>query len=123
MRGADGAPGRELFRSCRDRALRYLAPADPQLDFPVAGMVLFGLGAWGLLRGAAPADDAVRLLVARRPVRLQPHDPDDGVGADRPERRGARPGPDRGVARPTTATAGRTTCSTRRAALIEQLTA
>jgi hypothetical protein len=61
--GADGAPGRELFRSCRDRALRYLAPADPQLDIPVAGMVLFGLGTWGLLRGAAPADDAVRLLV------------------------------------------------------------
>jgi hypothetical protein len=61
--GADEAPGRELFRSCRERALRYLDPADQQLDIPVAGMVLFGLGAWGLLRDALPADHAVRLLV------------------------------------------------------------
>ncbi len=37
------------------------APAD--LDYPVAGMLLFALGTWGLLRGAAPADDAIRLLV------------------------------------------------------------
>jgi len=57
------AYGAALFRSCRERARRYLDPGDPQLDVPVAGMVLFGLGAWGLLRDAAPADDAVRLLV------------------------------------------------------------
>jgi hypothetical protein len=59
----DEAYGAALFRSCRERARRYLDPGDPQLDVPVAGMVLFGLGAWGLLRDAAPADDAVRLLV------------------------------------------------------------
>jgi hypothetical protein len=59
---ADVGPGRALFRSCRERAVRYLDPDDPQLDVPVAGMVLFSLGAWGLLRDAAPADDAVRLL-------------------------------------------------------------
>ena len=33
------------------------------MDYPVAGMVLHGLGAWGLLREAMPAEDAVRLLV------------------------------------------------------------
>jgi predicted ATPase/DNA-binding SARP family transcriptional activator len=60
--GADEAHGLKLFRSCRERALRYLDPADRQLDIPVAGMVLFGLGAWGLLRGGAPVDAAVRLL-------------------------------------------------------------
>jgi predicted ATPase/DNA-binding SARP family transcriptional activator len=60
---ADEAHGRALFRSCRERALRYLDPEDPQLDVPVAGMVLFGLGAWRLLRDATPPDDAVRLLV------------------------------------------------------------
>jgi len=33
------------------------------LDFPVTGMVLAALGIWGLLKGALPAEDAVRLLV------------------------------------------------------------
>jgi predicted ATPase/DNA-binding SARP family transcriptional activator len=61
--GPEAAQGEELFRSCRERALRMLDPTDPGLDIPVAGMVLFGLGSWGLLRDAAPAEDAVRLLV------------------------------------------------------------
>jgi hypothetical protein len=61
--GADEEHGRVLFRACRERALRYLDASDPQLDIPVAGMVLFGLGAWGLLHGDVAADDAVRLLV------------------------------------------------------------
>ncbi len=33
------------------------------MDYPVAGMVLHGLGAWGLLRQAMAPEDAVRLLV------------------------------------------------------------
>jgi predicted ATPase/DNA-binding SARP family transcriptional activator len=60
---ADEDGGRELVRACREHALRALDPANLQLDYPVAGMVLFGLGAWGLLRHATSVDDAVRLLV------------------------------------------------------------
>ncbi|HJS96211.1 MAG TPA: BTAD domain-containing putative transcriptional regulator, partial [Solirubrobacteraceae bacterium] len=63
--GTDGeeAYGRELFTACREHALRILDRANLRLDYPVAGMVLFGLGAWGLLRRATSADDAVRVLV------------------------------------------------------------
>ena len=60
---------RDLPRAARSG---LLDPANPHLDYPVAGMALFGLGAWGLLREATSVDDAVRLLVARRAVRLQP---------------------------------------------------
>jgi hypothetical protein len=59
----DEAYGHELFRACREHALRVLDRANVRLDYPVAGMVLFALGAWGLLRDATPDDDAVRLLV------------------------------------------------------------
>ena len=52
----------------------------------------------------------------RRALRLQPDDPDDGVGADRAARRGARARPDRRAARRASATGGRPSCSTRRAA-------
>ena len=33
------------------------------MDYPVAGLVLYGLGAWGLLKDALPVEVAVRLLV------------------------------------------------------------
>jgi hypothetical protein len=59
----DAAQGLELFRSCRDHALRVLDRTNVRLDYPVAGMVLFGLGAWSLLRQASSADQAIRLLV------------------------------------------------------------
>jgi predicted ATPase/DNA-binding SARP family transcriptional activator len=59
---ADEANGRSLFRGCREDALRALAPAAADLDYPVAGLLLFALGAWGLLRRAALAEDAARLL-------------------------------------------------------------
>ena len=55
--------GRELFDICREHGLRALDRANPHLDYPVAGLVLFALGSWSLLRQAAPVDDAVRLLV------------------------------------------------------------
>jgi len=55
--------GAALFATCHERALRLLVPDDPHLDCPVAGLALFGLGAWGLLRDAAPPEDAVALLV------------------------------------------------------------
>ncbi len=54
--------GRELFGTCRQHALRALDRANFRLDYPVAGMVLFGLGVWGLLRSAMSPDEAVRLL-------------------------------------------------------------
>jgi hypothetical protein len=58
---ADGADGVELFEHCRSRAPQVLD--NPYVDLPVAGTVLFAVGAWGLLRSALPAADAVRLLV------------------------------------------------------------
>ncbi len=61
--GADEAHGWELFEACRERARRLLELADPYLDFPAAGLALFSLGAWGLLRGAGDADPSLRLLV------------------------------------------------------------
>ena len=60
---ADVAHARTLFATCRERALRVLDPANPHLDYPVAGIALFALGTWGLLREAVPRDDAVELLV------------------------------------------------------------
>jgi len=60
---ADEVYGQELFRVCRENALRLLHAADTDLDYPVTGILLFALGAWALLRRAAPAQDAVRLLV------------------------------------------------------------
>ncbi len=61
--GTDEPYGAALFRACRADTLRILAAAPADLDYPVAGLVLFALGAWNLLRGAGPADDAIRLLV------------------------------------------------------------
>jgi len=52
-----------LYRACLERARRVLDPAFHYLDFPVSGLALFALGAWGLLRDHLPAEDAVRLLV------------------------------------------------------------
>ena len=60
---AEEEHGRTLFLSCRQDALGALQVSGFGLDYPVAGLLLFGLGAWGLLHGAAPAGDAVRLLV------------------------------------------------------------
>jgi hypothetical protein len=60
---ADETHGREMFRGCREDALRVLARGNVGLDYPVAGMVLFALGAWGLLRDVTSVDHAVRLLV------------------------------------------------------------
>jgi predicted ATPase/DNA-binding SARP family transcriptional activator len=62
--GADDVEYAEgLFAACVDRVQAVLDPAFDYLDFPVAGVALFGMGAWGLLRERLPVDDAVRLLV------------------------------------------------------------
>jgi predicted ATPase/DNA-binding SARP family transcriptional activator len=60
--GDDEGYGRALFRSCREQALKVFGAAGVNLDYPAAGLLLFALGAWALLRRAAPADDALRLL-------------------------------------------------------------
>ena len=60
--GDDIARGEALFRVCRTGTLRVMTPENPHLDYPALGMVLFALGAWSLLRRAAPAEDALRLL-------------------------------------------------------------
>lgn len=59
----DEEAGAELFRTCLDRAPRALDLDHPYLDYPVSGVLLFALGAWGLMRQVMPAEDAVRLLV------------------------------------------------------------
>jgi predicted ATPase/DNA-binding SARP family transcriptional activator len=60
---ADDAHARTLFAGCRERALRMLDPANPHLDYPIAGLALFALGSWGLLRDAVPVGEALALLV------------------------------------------------------------
>jgi hypothetical protein len=60
---ATGSDGADLFEAVRSKVLAVLDRRRPHLDYPVAGTVLHGLGAWGLLREAMPLDDAVRLLV------------------------------------------------------------
>jgi len=59
----DFVEGTRYYRALLDKALLVLDPQRPFMDYPVAGLVLHGLGAWGLLREAMPADTAVHLLV------------------------------------------------------------
>ena len=59
----DETHGAELFGILRAGALQVIDRANVRLDYPAAGMALYALGAWALLRQAAPADDAVALLV------------------------------------------------------------
>jgi len=60
--GEDEAHGRALFSACRTGVLRAIGPENPRLDYPATGLLLFALGAWGLLRQAAAAPEALRLL-------------------------------------------------------------
>ncbi|HEY0933128.1 MAG TPA: BTAD domain-containing putative transcriptional regulator, partial [Trebonia sp.] len=60
--GGDAAQGEALFRRCRASVIRVLARTNRHLDYPACGLVLFALGAWSLLRAAAPPGDALRLL-------------------------------------------------------------
>ncbi|MFC4062352.1 ATP-binding protein [Planomonospora corallina] len=59
----EGDDGADLFESLRSKVLVVLGPGHEFRDYPVTGMVLAGLGVWGLLKGVMPAGDAVRLLV------------------------------------------------------------
>ena len=59
----DFVEGTRYYRALLAKSLLVLDPQRPFMDYPVAGLVLHGLGAWGLLRDAMPADTAVQLLV------------------------------------------------------------
>ena len=60
--GADQEHGQALFSVVRDGTLNVFSVGEPHLDYPAAGLLLFALGAWCLLRGTAPAQDALPLL-------------------------------------------------------------
>jgi hypothetical protein len=68
--GDDEAHGRELLRACKDHAARVFGGPVTYFDFPAAGLLLFALGAWGLLRGAAPDADPPPEDAAGLPLRL-----------------------------------------------------
>jgi hypothetical protein len=59
----EGDEGSDVYDRLRGKAPLVLDPSRPRMDYPVAGMVLHGLGAWGLLKHALDPEDAVRLLV------------------------------------------------------------
>ncbi|MEU8005612.1 BTAD domain-containing putative transcriptional regulator [Catellatospora sp. NPDC049111] len=54
--------GAALFSRAAEQTLQVLDPDHPYLDYPVCGLVLLALGAWGLLRDALPVPEAVRLI-------------------------------------------------------------
>ena len=58
-----GDQGSDLYETLRGKVGQVIDGTRPHMDYPVAGVVLYGLGAWGLLRDVLPVDDAVRLLV------------------------------------------------------------
>jgi hypothetical protein len=60
---SEGDDGVDLFESLRANARDLFGTEHPFRDFPLAGMALAGLGIWGLLKGAMPAEEAIRLLV------------------------------------------------------------
>ena len=111
LHGSD-QEGADLFEALRAKAPQVLNPDRPRMDYPVAGMVLHGLGTWGLLKQAMDPEDAIRLLVLAElfayPQFTTHHGPRPHrtrgragrAGSDRPAPRGVRraqgPGPPAG---------------------------
>ncbi|HEX5087011.1 MAG TPA: BTAD domain-containing putative transcriptional regulator [Nocardioides sp.] len=58
-----GVEGVDIYDRLRAKAPLVLDPDRPRMDYPVAGLVLHGLGTWGLLKKAMDPEDAIRLLV------------------------------------------------------------
>ncbi len=58
----DGTDGRDLYLTLLGKVPAVLDQDPSTMDFPVAGLVLHGLGAWGVLEDAMPPEPAVRLL-------------------------------------------------------------
>ncbi|WP_134741712.1 BTAD domain-containing putative transcriptional regulator [Nocardioides sp. 503] len=61
-----GDEGRDLLDTLRIKAQLLLDAERQPLEYPTAGMVLFAVGAWGLLRETTPTPDAVHLVVLAR---------------------------------------------------------
>jgi predicted ATPase/DNA-binding SARP family transcriptional activator len=74
-RYGQGDSGADLAAELAAKVPRILDPAYVFLDFPVCGMSVFALGTWGLMRGATPARDAVRLLVTAERFSFSRHAP------------------------------------------------
>ena len=55
--------GEDLWQLVSDKVERVSRPDRLHLDYPVLGVVLFGLGIWSLHRACVPAEDGVRLCV------------------------------------------------------------
>jgi tetratricopeptide (TPR) repeat protein len=81
--GAEETRGWEMFRRCREVAMKVLSTADFSLDYPVVGQLLFALGTWALLRRAVP-------VAGGRP----PGTPAGPTGGGRPAMTSAVPAPD-----------------------------
>jgi tetratricopeptide (TPR) repeat protein len=103
-----GDEGRDIYDRLRAKAAQVLNPDRPRMDYPVAGMVLHGLGTWGLLKQAMEPELAIRLLVLaelfaypRFTVTMDPDRTSDeaervapGLAARLREEYGERHGPD-----------------------------
>ena len=89
-----GDEGADLFEALRGKLPRVLDPTRAHMDYPVAGLVLYGLGAWGLLKDALRRRGCRAAARPGRPVRLLALHPDHEPRAHRHGRRaeGARPG-------------------------------
>ncbi|HWI43756.1 MAG TPA: BTAD domain-containing putative transcriptional regulator [Nocardioides sp.] len=59
----EGSAGADLYDDLRAKLLPALDQPSPAMDVPVLGLLLFGVGAWRLLKGDPPHEDALRLLV------------------------------------------------------------
>ena len=101
-----------LRGAARQGAARSSNADRPRMDYPVAGMVLHGLGTWGLLKGRRWIPRTpIRLPGPRRAVRLPAVHGDHGPGAHRRGGRAGRARPGRPAPRRSTASAGaRTSC-------------
>ena len=100
--------GADLFEVIRAKGVRVVDADRPHMDYPVAGLVLHALGAWGVLRGGMAAEDAIELLVLaeqfsypRFAASLDPQRTDDaaeravpGLTARLRQEYGGRRGPD-----------------------------
>ena len=103
--------GEALFRACRAGALRVLERREARTSTTrPSGCCCSRSGSWSLLRRTAPAAGRAAAARAGRPVRLQPHDPHDALGADHARGRGSRARACSPGCRPSTRTARRRTC-------------
>ena len=97
--------GDDLFQVMRAKAPEVVGAERHHLDFPVAGSVLYALGAWGLFRRTMAPGGRRAAPGPRRPVRLHALLADHDA-LTHPRRGGARgprsDGTDRGGARRTT---------------------